>query len=492
MSPEEVRLFLDSHSRGVGVASRSHDIRWRNREQLFVKDTGMIPSSATFKRRLACCEAHPGVCATADANYDDILTLAVSLERFAGAAWVNCFLQWICSTPDEVVATHITHFCLKRRRSPFCQVTHVFLPLDEVGQEYVLRQRHAFSKTYNFLTVWHLAKLLLQGNPTSIAGRLMSHRDGINGGVVFPGPAQVQAFTEVWPFVYRPPARPRPATEAIDRLDARGKPRRTAKGKIYYVGPAKAKRIQLFAEDELLGSSDADEDSDVPPDFGGDRDVEDEPAGSGADGDSGGGGPDVAAVPLEPEPLGLGLDAHRDDREAPAPEAPAPEPPEAPAPVPAEAPAPEPPEAPAPEPPEAPAPELPEAPAPEPPAGLPRRPRRPQFPRLQHSIHPESGKTSFIRLSQTAGREWKEMRAYCATHEDCYISRSCRVARPLGVLWAWLDAHSRPDCGSARLHKDFVPDYDDRCRARTIAEGHPDAAEWVQAEAGEPGDPEPL
>ena len=64
-----------------------------------------------------------------------------------------------------------------------------------------------------------------------------------------------------------------------------------------------------------------------------------------------------------------------------------------------------------------------------------RNPRRPNFPRLIHSG--ANGKPCYVRLSQTRGKMWKEMRAVCPRWK-VQPSKSCRAARPLGWMWAWL------------------------------------------------------
>jgi hypothetical protein len=159
VSGEEVRVFLDSQSKGVGVANRMQRIRWQSKGDILVGDTGLIPKSRSFTRRFACCEAHPGVCATKDANYHDVLRLVGSLERYFVAAFLNHFFQFVISTPDSELRIH---FCDKRSRRPYCQITHTFLPLVANGVAYNFQQRPDTEGTFDFHAAWGIAKLVAQ------------------------------------------------------------------------------------------------------------------------------------------------------------------------------------------------------------------------------------------------------------------------------------------------------------------------------------------
>ena len=172
----------------------------------------------------------------------------------------------------------------------------------------------------------------------------------------------------------------------------------------------------------------------------------------------------------------LDLDS-RDSDDAPPP------PPPPPPPVPGGDAPPPPPPVPGPPvlpPPMAPAPELP--PLPPPPLGPagPRRERRYVFPQLLYAVCPISMRKSYVRLSQSHGATWHDMRAICGRHRDCYISRSCRAAHPLGFLWVWLgmEADSGPE------HKALGPDAELEHRARDAVSARADAGEWLDTEAG--------
>lgn len=109
----------------------------------------------------------------------------------------------------------------------------------------------------------------------------------------------------------------------------------------------------------------------------------------------------------------------------------------------------------------------------------PRRDRRAPFPKIIHSV--VGSKQSYLRLSQTVGNAWSDMRAVCGRHAACSVSRSCRIHRPVGYLWAWLDAADA--CVSKEEHVAFVPDFATRRAARDVFSAIPGTEDWLQAEA---------
>ena len=98
------------------------------------------------------------------------------------------------------------------------------------------------------------------------------------------------------------------------------------------------------------------------------------------------------------------------------------------------------------------------------------------------------GKEHYIRLSQTLGADWQDMRGVCAVHgNDCSLSRSCRSKRPVGQVWAWLEYGAIPGI-TKQHHKTYRPDKATRHAARRrFASAYPDAGQWFEAEA----DPNP-
>ena len=108
-----------------------------------------------------------------------------------------------------------------------------------------------------------------------------------------------------------------------------------------------------------------------------------------------------------------------------------------------------------------------------------RRDRRAPFPKMVHSVH--AGKEAYLRLSTTIGASWCDMRAVCAVHAGCTLSKSCRTRRPVGHLWAWLQRAA--DFPSKADHKGCTPTFEERCAARLAFTGLEGAEEWLQAEA---------
>ena len=89
------------------------------------------------------------------------------------------------------------------------------------------------------------------------------------------------------------------------------------------------------------------------------------------------------------------------------------------------------------------------------------------------------------------------MRAECPQHENCTLSRTCRggmragAGRPIGHLWAWLEAAHV--CVDKDQHKRCKPSYEERRTARVAFQALPGVQAWVDAEYGGEGiEPEGL
>ena len=120
------------------------------------------------------------------------------------------------------------------------------------------------------------------------------------------------------------------------------------------------------------------------------------------------------------------------------------------------------------------------------PRALPR-----EFPHYRHSEW--QGRIAHLRLSQTRGCQWYDLKAVCARHANCGRSRSCRTNRPLGELWAWLDQMHMDTCVSKAQHCAYVPSFETRCAARAAFKALPDTGQFLAAEAVQPGNiDEPL
>ena len=109
---------------------------------------------------------------------------------------------------------------------------------------------------------------------------------------------------------------------------------------------------------------------------------------------------------------------------------------------------------------------------------------RTNWPKLHHSTAAD-GTESYLRLSQTANCAWMDIRAVCGRHVNCTRTRSCKSARPLGELWAFLNAAA--DCVTKAHHSAYVPDYATRLAARRQVAMQPAAQQWLDAEARIPG-----
>ena len=89
------------------------------------------------------------------------------------------------------------------------------------------------------------------------------------------------------------------------------------------------------------------------------------------------------------------------------------------------------------------------------------------------------------------------MRAECPQHPNCTLSRKCRgsmragAGRPIGHLWAWLEAAHV--CVDKEEHKRFKPSYEERRTARVAFQALHGVQAWVDAEYGGEGiEPEEL
>ena len=103
---------------------------------------------------------------------------------------------------------------------------------------------------------------------------------------------------------------------------------------------------------------------------------------------------------------------------------------------------------------------------------------------LPHYKHSEwRGKEAYLRVSQTIGTSWFDLKAVCSRHPQCGRSRSCRAARPLGELWAWLSFMHSESCSTKAAHCAYQPSFEARCAARAQFKGLPNVEEFLAAEA---------
>ena len=87
-------------------------------------------------------------------------------------------------------------------------------------------------------------------------------------------------------------------------------------------------------------------------------------------------------------------------------------------------------------------------------------------------------KESYIRLSDTVGKDWKDMRSICGSCGQTK-SKSCRAAKPIGLLWSWL----RHDCvGDRTAHRSFNASLEERRGARQEFFDTDGTEEWFHAE----------
>ena len=115
----------------------------------------------------------------------------------------------------------------------------------------------------------------------------------------------------------------------------------------------------------------------------------------------------------------------------------------------------------------------------------PRRERRAAFPRIDHpsisSVIAGATHRSYIRRSTTYGATWQDLRGVCCVHPQCTLSRSCRNLRPVGLIFAWLEAG--PSFQSKAAHKSYKPDYSTRVLARQRFAELPGSDSFLAAEA---------
>ena len=91
---------------------------------------------------------------------------------------------------------------------------------------------------------------------------------------------------------------------------------------------------------------------------------------------------------------------------------------------------------------------------------------------------------SYLRLSDTVGKDWHDMRSVCGLCQKTY-SMSCRTNSPIGLLWAWLVTY--PCIGDGDAHKGYWPDFATRQEQREefyLIEG---TDPWFQAEQNNTG-----
>jgi len=113
-----------------------------------------------------------------------------------------------------------------------------------------------------------------------------------------------------------------------------------------------------------------------------------------------------------------------------------------------------------------------------------RDPKQKAFPQLHHSWFEDNGKRkeNYMRLSQPKGKPWMDIHGRCARH-DHQLSRSCRSARPIGEVWAWLTFGMRPECKTKDDHDRFEV-YPGPCiRGRkAVLDMLPESKPWFEAE----------
>ena len=119
-----------------------------------------------------------------------------------------------------------------------------------------------------------------------------------------------------------------------------------------------------------------------------------------------------------------------------------------------------------------------------------RRDERSLWPKILHSQN-SNGQCSYLRLSVTWGKQHSDCKAVCYLHEGCGRSRSMRMSRPIGELWAWLEYGMTAK--DKAEHVLYEPPLSARTSARASFESIGDAAaEFLAAEAGGIGLGEPM
>ena len=121
---------------------------------------------------------------------------------------------------------------------------------------------------------------------------------------------------------------------------------------------------------------------------------------------------------------------------------------------------------------------------------MPHRQQGQLWPKILHSENLRAQRC-YVRYSVTMGSEHPDIRAVCTWHgHPCTLSKSCRYHRPVGRLWAWLNAGA--SCGSKEEHVAYVPSWEERKAARIEFESlGTDVSEFLEGELGGVGVGEP-
>ena len=121
-----------------------------------------------------------------------------------------------------------------------------------------------------------------------------------------------------------------------------------------------------------------------------------------------------------------------------------------------------------------------------------KRDRGAPYPKIWHTQNPVTLRWSYLRISQTRGGAHKTLRAVCAWHHNCTLTKSCRRNRPLGSLWSWLNSQSYDFLVSREDHKLFIPTWEERAAARLELLDIRDIDEFCEAECPKtsPEDPD--
>jgi hypothetical protein len=135
---------------------------------------------------------------------------------------------------------------------------------------------------------------------------------------------------------------------------------------------------------------------------------------------------------------------------------------------------------------------------PPPPPGddhVPRNGKRDNFPQAKHPLN-----NGYMRVSQTIGKDFKDIRGVCWRHPVCTLSRQCKPAspvvrgRPIGLVWSFLEsAHMYATKDQHKMAIEEWGSLERRTAARTSFHAHPKRAEYDEAEylhvVGEPLEP---
>ena len=108
--------------------------------------------------------------------------------------------------------------------------------------------------------------------------------------------------------------------------------------------------------------------------------------------------------------------------------------------------------------------------------------------------HSRPQRESYLMLRRHEGQSWFELRAVCGKHRLCSYTKSCRLKRPIGLLWAWLDAADRCEDKTAHdaLKSGAVLDVETRISARLRFGTFDGSAAWFDAEAPGEGEPDMI